>query len=410
MRTGRPGEPCWGVVLDQVLLTRFIAPHSYTGEDIIEISCHGGQAVKQSILDLLISRGAVPAQAGEFTKRAFLNGKLDLIQAEAVMDLISADAARSARNAAALLKGRLSGRLKEAAAGLYQVLAALELVMEFPEHDETSTVQADIQKDLTDVRQDLAGLAASYKQGRILKEGMTVVLAGRPNAGKSSLLNALAGFDRAIVTPVPGTTRDTVEQIVDIQGIPVKLVDTAGIRDSTDQVEKLGVARSKDALAEADLVFWLFSPPASETGQDLDLIRQGGFEKIIPLVSKDDLDQSGAVLATLQKAWPQEEVLRCSARTGEGLEQVRQSILLAYEQLSTGRDDGVLLTNSRHKNNLAEAVRHLDEAGQALQDGLPLDIVALLVRSSLDVLAEISGDNVTQTLVETIFSRFCVGK
>ncbi len=411
--TCAPGDlidPQNGNVVDQVLLTRFCAPHSYTGEDVIEISCHGGNAVKQEILRLLLEQGAVAAQPGEFTKRAFLNGKLDLIQAEAVMDLISADAARSAQNAAALLKGQLSDRLKKNAAALYQLLAAFELIMEFPEHDETSSVQKGLQEEIALASQELAGLADSYSQGRILKEGLTVVLAGRPNAGKSSLLNALAGFDRAIVTAVPGTTRDTVEQIVDIQGIPVKLIDTAGLRESEDPVEQLGVARTKDALAAADLIFWLFSPPASDIEEDLTLLRQVKDKTIIPLLSKDDLDQSGPVLARLSRLWPKEELISCSALTGEGIEQLRQKILFLYESLSNGQDEGLLVSNSRQRNLLLEAVGRLTEASQALAEDLPLDIVALLLRSSLDSLAQITGDSVTDSLIETIFSRFCVGK
>ncbi|NCA98934.1 MAG: tRNA uridine-5-carboxymethylaminomethyl(34) synthesis GTPase MnmE, partial [Clostridia bacterium] len=247
--------------VDQVVLTHFAAPHSFTGEDVYEITCHGGTAVRQAILELLYSLGVQPAGPGEFTRRAFLNGKLDLAQAEAVMDLIASTAGKRARAAARQLQGHLSREIQSVREDLYALLAQLELVLEYPEHEESSHSQAGLVARLSDAIAHVATLAASFRQGRLLSEGFTVVIVGRPNAGKSSLLNALAGYDRAIVTPVAGTTRDTVEQLVDIGGIPVRLIDTAGLRDTSDLVERIGVDRARSAILEADLVLWLISPP-----------------------------------------------------------------------------------------------------------------------------------------------------
>lgn len=403
-------EPGQAGILDQVVLTRYVAPHSYTGEEVIELSCHGGTAVKQGILDLLVRRGARPAEPGEFTKRAFLNGKMDLAQAEAVMDLISATAARSASNAAAQLKGRLSGEVHRQTDILYQLLARIELILEYPDHDETQTAANSLQADLAQIAVRFNAYAASYRQGRLLREGLTVVLAGRPNAGKSSLLNALAGYARAIVTPIPGTTRDTVEEMVDIRGIPVRLVDTAGLRESADLIEQMGVDRTKKALQSADLVFWLFSPPAAELDQDWQLLQQAQGCRVIPLVSKDDLSVTAEVIEQLRGRWPQSPLLTCSTVTGEGLEQIRQVIAETYESAGSSNDDEILITSSRQRYCLEQAAARLAEAEAVIQSGLTLDIVASLVRSALDALAELTGDAVTDTLLQTIFNRFCVGK
>lgn len=397
-------------VLDQVVLTCYRAPHSFTGEESIEISCHGGPAVKQSILDLLVRQGARPAEPGEFTKRAFLNGKLDLAQAEAVMDLISAAALRSARNAAAQLRGQLSLRIRQYAQELYRILAGVELVLEFPEHDESGTGTKQLIRDLEKIADQLSQLAASYEKGKILREGLTVVLAGRPNVGKSSLLNALAGYDRAIVTSIPGTTRDTVEAYIDICGLPVRLVDTAGLRDTTDQIEQMGVDRTKQALEQADLVFWLLSPPAEQLESEIEMVRQMNCEDLILLVSKDDLSSSVDLLLQLKELKPCQPIMTCSAVTGEGLDRIREAIVAVYERQGIGQQEDVLITNSRHRMCLEKAAAAVREAQKGLQAGMTLDIAASLLRHALVSLAELTGDQVTEELIDTIFSRFCIGK
>ena len=403
-------DPDSQTLIDQVVLTRFAAPHSYTGEEGIEISCHGGPAVKQAILDLLLRQGARAAQPGEFTRRAFLNGKLDLAQAEAVMDLISADAARSARNAAAQLNGRLSELVRREAQSLYPLLARVELILEYPEHDELESAQDSLVQDLRSSAARLRQRADSYEQGRILREGLTVVLAGQPNAGKSSLLNALAGYERAIVTAIPGTTRDTVEERVDIRGIPVRLIDTAGLRETHDPIEQLGVARTRQALRQADLVFWLLSPPLDDVDAELKQMRQSGCEHLVPLVSKEDLAASAELVARIRSSRPSGPLLTCSVLTGEGIEQIRDEIVRVYESRGAAQAQDVLVSNSRQRVCLEKASEQLEAAQEALTSGLTLDVVASLLRGALDALAELTGENVSEELIDTIFSRFCVGK
>ncbi len=398
--------------IDQVILTCFRAPHSYTGEDVIEISCHGGLAVKQAILDLLYTLGVQPAGPGEFTRRAFLNGKLDLSQAEAVMDLIAAQASQRSRAALRQLQGQLSRRLALLKDKLYMLLAQIELILEYPEHEDSDDALHSLQSSLADVSHQLAGLAASFHQGRLLSEGLTVVIAGRPNAGKSSLLNALAGYDRSIVTAVPGTTRDTVEQLVDIDGLPVCLIDTAGLRTTEDVVEQIGVERARSALMAADLVIWLASPPLASVVAELDEIRDWSEQvaALLLVAGKDDLGDSTGLRALLQQELPDLPQVAFSAVTLEGLAAIREAIATRYRAAGSQGSDDILITSSRHKACLDRTLAHLQLARTALIDGLSLDLVASLLRNAMETLAEITGDAVSDELVETIFSRFCIGK
>ncbi|MEA4889279.1 MAG: tRNA uridine-5-carboxymethylaminomethyl(34) synthesis GTPase MnmE [Clostridiaceae bacterium] len=403
-------DPADHKVVDQVILTRFIAPHSYTGEDVIELSCHGGSAVKQTLLRILFDMGIRPAQPGEFTRRAFMHGKMDLVQAEAVMDLIQAGAERSAQVAAGQLRGAISRQVRHHADDLYRLLAQIELILEYPEHEDTAAAIQPLAAQLAGQARALQEWAASFSQGRFLREGMTVVIAGRPNVGKSSLLNALAGHERAIVTAIPGTTRDTVEERVDLAGLPVRLIDTAGLRETGDPIEKIGVGRTKEAVRDADLVFWLLSPPMEDLEAEIEAMKTAGCRTVIPLIGKEDLADSAQFLERVQTLLPDGAFLTCSAQTGEGLEQIRRTILDHYEQAGSAASDEQLITSSRHKACLDRAADCARQGSDALTAGLPLDIVASLVRGSLDALAELTGDAVSDELIQTIFSRFCVGK
>ena len=405
-------DPHDGKVIDQVVITRFAAPHSFTGEDVVEISCHGGIAIKQIILDALFSLGVKPADAGEFTRRAFLNGKMDLAQAEAVMDLIQAGARKSAQAAATQLHGALSKRIHDLSGSVYHLLAKIELIIEYPEHEESPEALNSLSAELHDLNAQVRALSDSFRQGRILREGLTVVIAGRPNAGKSSLLNALAGYDRAIVTPVPGTTRDTVEELVDIGGLPVQLIDTAGLRETQDLVERLGVDRAKAAMQKADLVFWVISPPLADLEEELVAIRETAAENrsLILVAGKDDLGESAAIRAFLQRNLNRLPVVSFSALSGEGLDQLRQAIIEQYNRSGSQNSEDVLITNSRHKACLDRAAGNLEQAVRAMSAGIPLDLLASLLRGSAEALAGITGDEVTDELINTIFARFCVGK
>ncbi|HEY5467457.1 MAG TPA: tRNA uridine-5-carboxymethylaminomethyl(34) synthesis GTPase MnmE, partial [Clostridia bacterium] len=415
-RFGRILDPADGTVIDEVVLSRFAAPHSYTGEDMVEISCHGGAAVKRRILDALLACGAVAAGPGEFSRRAFLNGKMDLSQAEAVMDLISASAARTARAAAAQLGGALSRRVREFAEELYLLLGRLEMSIEYPEHEESGSVPDGIAQDIGRLAHRLAALCATHAQGRMLREGMTVVIAGRPNVGKSSLLNRLAGFDRAIVTEIAGTTRDTVEEIVDVDGLPVRLIDTAGLRETADQIERLGVDRSRDAIGRADLVLYVSSPEDENIGEpgieaDRETICAVARQvRLILVAGKNDRSGSREYADALRgRLGPDApDVLPFSAVTGEGLDGIRAAIRAVYEEAGATDGDDVLLLNARHARCAADALTALEQARDALAAGaggrpaLPPDMISTILRDAAESLAAITGDVVSDRIVDTI--------
>lgn len=398
--------------VDQVVVTKFVSPSSFTGEDVMEISCHGSTAVKQAILDSIFAAGIAAAGPGEFTKRAFLNGKLDLAQAEAVMDLINSEARMQAAAAMKQLQGSISTEVTRADQSIYRLLAQTELILEFPEHEETDENLLALAEQIRQVRQNLEHLIASYRQGRLLSEGMNVVIAGRPNAGKSSLLNQLAGFERAIVTEIPGTTRDTVQETVDLEGLPIHLTDTAGIRLSNDPVEKLGVERARRAIEAADLVIWLISPPFADIEEEISEIKRlrasGLLVKLIR--GKEDLPDSASLASWLDRGFADDVVIAYSAISGEGLQEIKETIRSVYEDRGSQGSESVIITNSRHREAAESAVRRLIEAEQAMEQGLTLDLVSMLLRSAAEHLAEITGQSVSEEIVQTIFSRFCVGK
>jgi len=417
-------DPGDGKVIDEVICTRFIAPHSYTGEDSIEISCHGGSAVRQEILRVLLENGARTAEPGEFTRTAFLAGKMDLSQAEAVMDVISADSELALAAAERQLAGALKQKVRSISESLYQIFASLEMMVEFPEHEDTpGNTQAILQK-LKTSDNLLTGLKNTFSQGRILREGMTVVLCGVPNSGKSSLLNRLAGYDRAIVTAQPGTTRDTLEVFGTIEGIPVRLVDTAGLRDTDDEIEKMGVSRAFAAVNEADLLLWLCSPDGEDLkdGSELFAALSGSFHQkdVGILVSKADLmdtNIAGTYPENVRdriREWGFADRVRFfgsfSSETGEGMELLGSEIRRLYDEKGQGQMSQVLLTNSRHFEKVSLASETLTETISILQQGQSADLACALLRSTMDALGEITGDIVSEELVEMIFSRFCIGK
>lgn len=342
------------------------------------------------------------------------------------MDLIQSEARKSSEAATAQLQGVLSRSIRQFLQDAYALLAHVELILEYPEHEDTSAALTNLADSIAELQRKMRVLSDSFRQGRILREGMTVVIAGRPNSGKSSLLNCLAGFDRAIVTPIPGTTRDTIEEIVDMAGLPVRLVDTAGLRDSGDEIEQLGVDRARAALRQADLVFWLISPPttgalqtnmpAAEQALDELLTAEGaeiletGRRPLILVAGKEDLAESRPLRQRLNNKFPGVPLVSFSAVSGEGLAELRQAILDCYASAGSPSGEGLLITNSRHKACLDQATTLLAQAGEVLNQGLTLDLSASLLRGCIDQLAAITGDSVTEALIDTIFSRFCVGK
>ena len=417
-------DPKTNVRIDDVVCTRFCTPHSYTGEEIIEISCHGGYTVIQEILRVLLENGGRPAEPGEFTKRAFLSGKLDLSQAEAVMDVISAKSELSLAAAGRQLAGGIKNTLFEITQDIYKEFSSLEMLVEFPEHEESPEQGQSIINGIVACEKKLLSLLSTFSRGRILRDGMTVVLAGIPNSGKSSLLNRLAGYERAIVTSLEGTTRDTLEVFVSLGGVPVRVVDTAGIRQTSDEVEKIGVARTMDALEESDILLWLIDENKRDLLPDSRfsemLTHHAGKREVGLVFSKSDIlsektirELEESVRDFLEKKGCAEMVFLLtpfSSVTGEGIELLEKRVVSLYEKHGQGSASEVILTNARHEKAIKTAKEYLSETQMILTTGYSPDMACALLRSAMDSLGEITGETVSDELVNQIFSRFCIGK
>lgn len=411
-------------IIDEVMLTRFTAPHSYTGEDAIEISCHGGTAVRQEILRVLLLAGARMALPGEFTRKAFAAGKIDLTQAESVMDVIAADSAMALEAAESQLMGTVKKEVRRISSSIYAVFAAMEMMVEFPHEEEYPQDDEKQEAALQAILHDMDMLIGTFSQGRILKEKMTTVLVGVPNSGKSSLLNRIAGFERAIVTSVPGTTRDTLEVDTTMGGVPIRLIDTAGIRGTEDEVEAIGVNRAKKATGEADIVFWLVSSEnfRLEEHEEMigDLAKLSKNTKLGLLISKSDTGSNEAndavqkailsSFAGIEDAHEISFIQNVSATTGEGIDAMCDMVKAVYDALGVGHGQEVIITSERHHERLRAAQEHVKEALRVLSHGEPKEIVCLLLRTAMEEIGEITGDSVSEKLVDTIFSRFCIGK
>ena len=394
-----------GAAIDDALATVFRAPASYTGEDVVEISCHGGILVTRRILQLLLTRGARSAEPGEFTQRAFLNGKMDLTQAEAVMDLIRAQTDLALRAATEQLEGRLGAKIRELREMLLALLAHVEAFIDFPDEDiDPDTGSALLQK-LGTVREGIALLLRTADQGRILREGVRTVIYGAPNVGKSSLLNLLLGCERAIVSETPGTTRDTIEEVINLRGIPLRLVDTAGVREPRDEVEKQGIERTRKQMERAELALCIFDagkPPGEQaSGMTLESFenRRG---RAIAVANKIDLGED--------KGWDAVPCVRISCKTGEGMERLSETI---FERVMGGgvamRDAGIAI-NARHQTCLQNAGRYCEAAKKTIEDGISAEFIAVELRAALDAVGEVVGKVDSEELLGEIFSTFCIGK
>ncbi|HEY5036868.1 MAG TPA: tRNA uridine-5-carboxymethylaminomethyl(34) synthesis GTPase MnmE [Chthoniobacterales bacterium] len=384
--------------LDQVMLAVHRAPASYTGEDVVEISCHGGVLVTARVWEACLQAGARAARGGEFTERAFLHGKLDLTQAEAVIDLIRAQTDLALRSATEQLEGRLGERIRELREELISLIANLEAYIDFPEEDIEPDVGEAFRARLERIREKIGALLATTDQGRIFREGVRVVIYGATNAGKSSLLNRLLGFPRAIVSPTPGTTRDTIEEVVNLRGIALRLTDTAGLRTAADAVEEEGIARTERSLAQADLVLHLvdasaprpesFAAPHAEVAELL-------------LLNKSDLPE--------HPDWKDSDALRISCTTENGLAGLEEKILA---QVSTQRWDvpSAVAINARHRDCLRRALEDCDRAANGLRENLPPELTAVDLRGALQAVGEVVGAAGTEDILDALFATFCIGK
>ena len=395
-----------GGVIDEALAVLFPGPNSYTGEDCAEIHCHGSPVVLDEVLATAFARGARQARGGEFTQRAFLSGRMDLIQAESVADLIDAESAGAARNAVGQLQGRMSRSVGGIYDALMDVVSRFYAIVDYPDEEIEPLQQAQIEQTLAESAERLDALLATFSRGRLLKSGVPAVILGKPNAGKSSLLNALLGYDRAIVTDIAGTTRDTVEEKVLVGSVLLRLCDTAGIRDAADTVERLGVERAQQAAQRAELALLVLDGSAPLTREDEEAIAAARrARRMLVLVNKADLPQ---VLDTAALRVRFGEVIPLSARSGAGVD----ALCRAVEELFAGGETprGELLTNARQAESAQRALDAVRRAEQALRSGLSPDAVLTDAEEALEALAEFSGKRVRDDLVATIFSRFCVGK
>jgi tRNA modification GTPase len=407
----RPAGPAQRI--DEVVVTYFAKPHSYTSDDVVEISAHGSPVVMRYIVELALAGGARLAEPGEFTMRAFLNGRIDLTQAEAVRDLIESQTLYQAKVAAQQLGGALSKRLQPVKQQLVELIALLEAGIDFAEDDVSVPARAQILERMARVRAPLEQLAGSFTYGKIVREGMTLAIIGRPNVGKSSLFNRLVERERAIVTATPGTTRDLVTETVSLGGIPLHLVDTAGIRGALDEAESIGIRKSREALSDADLVLVVLDASQSKGGEDEQLLREVGNRPAIVVENKSDLAAVTEPLAKDNHPGPGGRDLRSvrtSALTGDGIGELRALILRHITGESGAYSESGFITNVRHQSLIRDSLAALDHSRAAVETMVPHEMLLLDLYNALRLLDEITGATTTDDILNLIFSRFCIGK
>ncbi|KAA6447178.1 tRNA uridine-5-carboxymethylaminomethyl(34) synthesis GTPase MnmE [Bacillus swezeyi] len=397
-------------VVEEVMVSVLKAPKTFTREDIVEINCHGGIVTVNQVLQLVLREGARLAEPGEFTKRAFLNGRIDLSQAEAVMDLIRAKTDRAMNVAMNQMEGRLSSLIKRLRAELLETLAHVEVNIDYPEYDdvEEMTHKLLIEK-ATKVKNEIEALLTTSEQGKILREGISTVIIGRPNVGKSSLLNSLVHETKAIVTDIPGTTRDVIEEYVNVRGVPLRLVDTAGIRETEDIVERIGVERSRQVLKEADLILLVLNYSESLSEEDIKLFEASKGMDLIVIVNKTDLEQK-LDLDRVQELAGERPVVTTSLLKEEGIDELEEAIQSLFFAGAIESGDLTYVSNTRHISLLHEAKRAITDALEGIENDVPIDMVQIDLTRCWEVLGEIIGDAVHESLIDQLFSQFCLGK
>jgi len=406
---GKIVDPVTETVVDEVLLLKMCMPKTFTREDVVEINCHGGIIVINRILELLLKYGARPAEAGEFTKRAFLNGRIDLSQAEAIIDLINSKTVESSKAAVSHLEGRLSKKLNSIRDILVELLAHIEVTVDYPEHDIEEITGEKVIESLKVIKIELMTLSKTFDRGKILREGISVVIAGKPNVGKSSLLNQLAGSTRAIVTEIPGTTRDIIEEYVNIKGIPAKITDTAGIRSTQDIVEKIGVDKAYKAIEDADLIIVVIAADTGILDEDVEVLESIKGKKSLVLINKTDLVDKQKI-DEVRKQINVDIVLEASVIKEQGIEGLEEKISEMFFKGDISQNDEILLTNARHKNLVDHAIIAIEQAINSFDLGMPLDMVTIDIKNCADCIGQITGESIDEDIMHNIFSRFCIGK
>ena len=396
-------------IIDEVLVSYFVAPKSYTTENMCEINSHGGTVVEKRILELCLENGAELAEPGEFTKRAFLNGRIDLSQAEGIIDLINSKTEMEAKESINQLEGNLSKKIKKIEKKMLDIMVNIEVTIDYPEYDVEEVTNSEALKKLNEIHNLLNELENSFNKGKIIKDGIKTVIMGTPNAGKSSLLNSLLKEDRAIVSDIAGTTRDTIEEYLNIDGIPLKLIDTAGIRDTENTIEKIGVEKSKKLVNDADLIIAIFDISGSLDEDDRKIIELIRDKKAIILLNKVDvLKNNNKMEEEIKKL--NKPVIKISAKEEMGLENLYDEIKKMFELNEISSNNEILITNERHKNQIIKAKQNILNAIETVKNNTPVDIISIYINQAMEDLGEITGVNVSENIINEIFAKFCLGK
>ena len=396
-------------IIDEVLVSYFVSPKSYTTEDMCEINTHGGMVVEKRILELCLENGAEIASPGEFTKRAFLNGRIDLSQAEAIIDLINSKTIREARESINQLEGHLSSKIESIRQKMLDLMIAIDVNIDYPEYDEEEVTKNKSLNELKIILEELIKLENSFNTGKVLKDGVKTVILGKTNAGKSSLLNRILKEDRAIVSNIEGTTRDTIEEFVDIEGIPLKLIDTAGIRNSSNEIEQIGIQKSKKLANSADLIIAIFDITKDLDEDDQELLEIIKDKKCIILLNKIDILPENIDLENKLKLI-NKNILKISAMEDIGIQSLYDKIIELYSFNTESLSNDVLISNERHKNLIQKAKMEINEAINATENDMYIDIISIYITNAMNYLAEITGNNVTDDVIDEIFKKFCLGK
>ena len=402
-------NPKTNEILDEVLVSYFIKPRSYTMENMCEINSHGGNIVMQNILEVCLENGAELAEPGEFTKRAFLNGRIDLSQAESIIDIINSKTKKESKASLKQLEGFLSKKIKSIRKKIMDVMVDIEANIDYPEYDIEEVTEKKVENMLKSIEKELMSLKNTFDNGKIIKDGINVAIVGKPNAGKSSLLNALLKEERAIVSQDKGTTRDSIEELMNIDGIPIKIIDTAGIREASDEVEKIGIERAKEIADNADLLIAIFDISANIDEEDIEIIDLIKDKKAIIVLNKIDLIQDNinvdSRISNLNK-----KIIKISALNKDGVEKISETIVEMFKINEINLDDGIIVTNTRHKNLINKAINSTENAQISLENKMPMDIVAIEIKNVLEDLGEITGEDVSENIINEIFAKFCLGK
>ncbi len=396
-------------VIDEVLVSYFKAPKSYTTENMCEINSHGGNIIVKEILELCLKNGARLAEPGEFTKRAFLNGRIDLLQAESVIDIINAKSKKEVREGIKQLEGYLSKEIKEIKQEIMDVTINMEVSIDYPEYDVDEVTINQISNMINRVEMKLRKLEESFENGKIIKEGIKTVILGKPNAGKSSLLNAILKEERAIVTEYEGTTRDTIEEFVTIKGIPLKLVDTAGIRNAKDEVEKIGIKKSKELAEQADLIIAIFDSSKELSKEDIEILEILKNKKSIIILNKIDLEPK-LNEETLELKELNKKIIKISALNNIGIEELYDEIANLFNLNEINLDNEIVITNLRHKALISKALESISKTKDAITNNMPIDIISIFIKDILENLSNITGEIVSEDIIDEIFAKFCLGK